>query len=364
MRRRHGFTIIELLIVVTIIAVLAGMVLATINYLRESTKRATTQAILNAASAGLSMMATKNNISLAAIEHPLANTRDYPGALTRSVFVRGQSGTGYSQGDVVAQSGTPFTIADPTTIDPTSLTHVLMPTDRYAGLSATDTDDPTIFGLQRSYLTIVGTGWGLHSLRRLPELSPAHDRAPSDGLLDLPYDDAHYPGSMDNAGGDIYADTRTLEIAQKKAIDLAFGPEVFSELVALHGIITADDSGCEGGGTAIICTQRLRSLTGYGSFTSYSPSSIPSRSAPMAKDVDGKWWAYRLRGPVLYDAWKREILCYQSSNGSMVFESAGRDGFFRWDPGPDGVFQTAAGDDTPSGDDKDATKDNQLTGQR
>jgi prepilin-type N-terminal cleavage/methylation domain-containing protein len=364
MRRSSAFTLIELLIVITVIAILAAMILSVVNYLRDSVKGAKTKAIMHAAIVGLSTTAMRTNVNISPVEYPLANSRDYGPFLHRSLFVRSVAGAGYAIGDAVAITGDALRVTDPTTLDPSVITQVLLPTDRYCGLNLpSDSDNPMIFGMPRQYLTVIGTGYGLHTVRRMPIVTSQHDQNPVDGILDMPYDDTHYPGSIDSGGGDLTLDTTSFEIEQKKLFDFAFGPEVMTELTSLNGIVTADDSGSQTIPTTLICSSRLRGLA-FAFQSTYDPRQVPKWVAPLVKDVDGNWKAYRLRGPALYDAWYHEILCYYGSNGGLLMESAGKDGFFRWNPGGDKVFQTAASADTPAGDDLDGSKDNLLTGQR
>lgn len=79
---------------------------------------------------------------------------------------------------------------------------------------------------------------------------------------------------------------------------------------------------------------------------------------PSPSAAPTPWKPYRLRGPAIYDPWGTEILVSQQADGSWALISAGPDKVFRFLPGVDGVYQTAANAGAPSGDDRDASLDN------
>jgi prepilin-type N-terminal cleavage/methylation domain-containing protein len=363
--RRSAFTVIELLVVVSIIAILSAMLLTTINYVRENAKVNKTKAILHGALVGVSTTSMRTNVNVSPVEHPLASTMA-TASLSRPAFYRGEAVTScFAVGDAVATTGQAYMVADPKTVDGTVIANLLMPSDRYGGgTGPTDTDSPMLFGYDRRYLKVLGTGYGLHSVRRLPAVSPINDRN-GDGVLDNPpyvenpASGVAYPNTLDQATGNL-ASTTSFEIEQKKLMDYIFGPEVLSELSALDGIRAADDATGAAVNSSLISNQRLRS---WGpSEARWDASRIRIVNCSVVRDVDGIWKPYRLRGPALYDAWGHEIIAFLASNGALVLESAGRDGVLRWNPGGDGVFQTGASDSTPSGDDRDGSKDNLDTG--
>jgi prepilin-type N-terminal cleavage/methylation domain-containing protein len=351
--RRRGFTILELLVVISIIVLLAGMIMAVVVMVRNAARVAQTRAIMHGALVGVSTTAMRTNVSISPVEHPLANSLE-----PRSAFVRGETIAGaFTLGDAVDAVNPALRVADVTTIGGTDVSHVLWPSDRYCGTGPPrDCDAPMLFGMERRYLTIIGTGYGLHSVRRLPALTSLNDRSPPDGKLDTPLDDTKYPNTLESASGNL-ADGTTFEIEQKKLFDYIFGPEVLSELTAMGGIRTADSTDSS---STLICNNRLRS---WGTtITRFDYNQV--HSLGIVRDASGNWTPYRLRGPALYDAWGREILAYLASNGSLVFESAGKDGVFRWNPGGDAVFETDASADVAGGDDYDGSRDNLATGQR
>ena len=76
------------------------------------------------------------------------------------------------------------------------------------------------------------------------------------------------------------------------------------------------------------------------------------------------WVAYRIRGASLIDGYGNEILYYLDRKMNPHFVSAGPDGAFTLQPGPDGVVSTDAATyrlrtaGTTSGDDIDSSQDN------
>ena len=72
----------------------------------------------------------------------------------------------------------------------------------------------------------------------------------------------------------------------------------------------------------------------------------------------GMWVHYRLPGLAIYDAWKNEILYTISSQGGIRLMSAGADGVFQYNPGPNHVLDSSDPEMAPTGDDINGSKDN------
>src|SRR4051812_5418479 len=100
MRQRHAFTMLELLIVITVIGVLAGMLIVVIQMIGRTMKVNKTVAIMDIALAGLAVAETQNiNISL--VEHPLANSVPPRSPFLRAIAVPAR----FAVGDPVATAG-------------------------------------------------------------------------------------------------------------------------------------------------------------------------------------------------------------------------------------------------------------------
>ena len=362
-RRTAGFTFLELMLVIAIISILTGMIFAVVNMARTAGYSAKTKSIMQIAMNGISL-ASSQGVTISPIPHPLANSSCSPSPLTRSLFLRGAGcPTQYSVAQPVDLIGEALVVKDPGTVDTSVLTRVLLPTDVYCGLTAPSTTDaPQFFGLDRQHMTILGSGLGLITYRRLPQIASWNDQN-GDGILDNPPYTSNpgsgvkYPDSvyLENALGDI-TDNTAFEISNKKSFDYLLGAEIQGEIAQIGGIKTADT------GQALLSNYRLRANAQYAGTTSSVWNATQYKGCNAVLDTDGNWKAYQLRGTAIYDAWGHEVLFFLAANGSFSFESAGADGVFRWNPGADGIFQTGATDSAPSGDDLDGTKDNITTG--
>jgi prepilin-type N-terminal cleavage/methylation domain-containing protein len=372
-KQSSAFTLIELLIVVAVIAIIAGMFLSIINMMNVRAKVAKTRSILGAVMLGVSSTSMSTNTNVSTTPHPLANTA-VAGAMSRSVFLRGATIAGFcTQYTQVLTSGEALTCTTPTIVATTSAVfgRLMLPTDVYAGNSSyaignkNTTDCPLIYGLDRRHLNIIGSGWGLVTYRRLPGLSPLYDPNNTGTLQGAPYTNTGvppYPDSsfLNNEPGDLTEATQTLyEIDSKKVMDVSLGPDVSTEVGALGGLRTADVTTP---GSIPIANYRLRlwpTPTGVG-FSSFQQNNV--RDASQVMDVDGTWKPYHLRGTAIYDAWGHEVIFYTNNNGSMSLMSAGVDGYFCWNPGSDMNFDTQPGSTIPVNDDIDASRDNIFVG--
>jgi len=370
MKSRHSaFTIIELLIVISVIAILSAMFLSIINMLQNHAKVAKTKSILDAALLGISSTAMTSGTNLSNVPHPMANTM-VAGAMARSLFLRGVTTGSLVQGTSVDTTAEALECATPAIVATSEDVRLLLPTDVYVGNqtlvlhSNSTTDDPLIYGLDRQHLNILGSGWGLVDYRRLPGLSPLYDPNNTGILQGAPYTNTGVPPYPDTSflvsnPGDLTEPTQNLyEIDSKKVMDFALGPEVSTELSSLGGLRTADITNTA---SIPIANYRLRlwPIKTGSSFPSFDP-----RNSKMVGQVldNSVWKPYLLRGVAIYDAWGHEVLFYTSTNGSMSFMSAGLDGYFCWNPGPDLNFDTMPGSTSPSGDDLDASHDNVYAG--
>lgn len=349
--RYRGFTLLELLIAVGVIVILALLTLNLIHALGTASKNAQTRAILGGARTAIAVSGMQSARTLSHVEHPLANSRA-DASLSRLGFVRGEAVPGrFARGDAVATAGEALWISEPeraAVVHASAIGRLLLPSDRFRADAADGTCvAPHLYGMERRRLSVLGAAHGWQWRRRLPLPSAQTDRD-ADGVLDdPPYVAAgagavEYP-AVEHAPGDLSEPTGA-EAAQRKATDAALASNR-TELASLSGLVTGDDT------QPLLAGGRLRA---DGAAVSTWDG---AKRAPTVREA-GEWRPYRLRGPALVDAWGREVLCWSAGSGVLILESAGPDRTFRWHPGDDGVFQTAAHDDVAAGDDRDGRADN------
>jgi prepilin-type N-terminal cleavage/methylation domain-containing protein len=343
---RRAFTLLELLMVVSIIAVLSAMLLAVVGPIRRAVDKAKTAAILADVRLALNTVAADGN-QISPVEHPLAGS-----AVPRSMFIRSVAPIG-SAVDAASEA---LVVAVPATIiGATDQARIMLPSDIYVGgASAGSCDSPFLYGMQRGRIGVLGaTSDLITTFRRIPALNSGYDAAP--GVLRTPYDWSKYPNEKFLFKPAIVAPA-TLESQSAKVMDYILGLHR-SGLLQKGAIFTAGSDGV---------------LIKNGRVWQPQPPVAPVTLSPgvVKKDYlttatwragtvnDGVWKRYRLRGTAIYDAWGREVLCSIGANDAIRLESAGYDGVFKWNPGADTIYQTNPLDTTSSGDDRDGSTDN------
>lgn len=309
---RSGFTIIELLVVMVIIAVLTGMILAGMSVVRESLVKTRVRTALQLVRAALEARAN-NGALISPVVHPFANTDERVGT-GRALFLRSGS-NGFAAGAAVARTGSlAIEVGDPLWIAAAERSRVLLPDDVFDGV-VTSGDAPHLTGLTRRELTVLGAAAGLVSHIRLPDPSKERwaDRN-GDGLLDTPYDftaGAYLRSSWWRVEvGDLT--TTTCEQAGSDFWSRILGTETSDDLAKLKFLVASPTTWPLGVG------DRVRLLT----------AAVVDPDGALVT-VAGVAVPYRLRGTALYDAWGTEILAWTDSDGRLILESAGRDGHFR-----------------------------------
>lgn len=307
-RGRAGFTLIEMLVVITLIALLAGLVIASIGPIRQAARKSTTQAILQGIQQAMQVRSAKVGGFIAPAEHPLAGSK-----APRRPFVR-------SGGSAVAGTGMALVGVLPTMLPAGDQGRLLLPDDHFA-----DTSVPLLYGMPRRELGIIGAGLATVTQRRiLPEPIGGGTIAAPDSV-----------GRLDDPGEGVDA--------VGKMVEIVLGA-TRTELGKLGAIYEAPDD------TNLIADDRV-----------WSPQAAGVTLRLVNKPTIAGT-VYRLRGTGLYDAWGCEILYAIDGQDRVVLQSAGKDGAFRWSPGPDGTFQTTAEASGPGGDDRDASADNVVVG--
>lgn len=312
-KKQHAFTLIELLIVMTIIVILAGLTLAAVPAIRAASKKNRTSGIIASAQQGLSVWATTNGGLPAPAEHPLAGT-----ASPRFGFVRAD-GSG-----AVANSGNAFAGVELTNLSASFRDRLVLRTDRFADIRA-----PALYGMPRDELGVLGAG--LNTISRVKVL-PAQGY-PYDLILNP--DDAAV-GRIEQGAALLADSAETIRYILASHVD---------ELTRIGALYTPPDDLP----AHLIADSRV---------WSFNAAQVPKRGEMTVED-GGTKYPYALRGAALYDAWGNEILyAIDTSGKNGVFISAGRDHYFHFSPGSNGVFDTDAFAQATVGDDRDATVDN------
>lgn len=308
MSRRRGFTLIEMLVVITLIALLAGLVIASIGPIRQAARKSTTQAILQGIHQAMQVRAAKFGGFIAPAEHPLAASK-----APRRAFVR-------SSGGAVAENGMALVGVLPAVLPAGDVDRLLLPDDHFA-----DATVPLLYGMPRQELGIIGAGLAAVTQRRiLPEPIGGGTITTPDAV-----------GRLDDPGEGVDA--------VGKMVEVVLGA-TRTELGKLGAIYETPDD------TNLIADGRV-----------WSPQAAGLTLRLVNKPTIAGT-VYRLRGTGIYDAWGCEVLFAVVGKDQVLLQSAGKDGAFRWHPGADGAFQTPAAASNPGGDDRDASADNVVVG--
>ncbi|MBA2480971.1 MAG: type II secretion system protein [Planctomycetes bacterium] len=338
---RSGFTMLELLMVVAIIAILTGMILAVVGPVRRSVMKGKTNAILAEVRLALATVAADGS-QIAPVEHPLAGTALPAPGFPRPIFLR-------ADGTPVNLTAEAIIVTDMTWVDVTFRPRVMLPNDRFRGV-VTAGDLPLLYGMPRGRIGILGAAdENITTYRRLPSLKVGYDKSP--GVLKDPTS-ANYPDDAFLIKPTISPPDK-LEDRSTKAVDylLSFHR---AGILQKGGIFTSGADGITLFNNRVWTAQPSANPTpgvkkkDYETFPNWQPGRV----------LDGSWIRYRLRGSAIYDAWGNEILCSMGANDAIRLESAGNDGVFRWFPGQDGVYQTNPTDLAASGDDLNGELDN------
>jgi prepilin-type N-terminal cleavage/methylation domain-containing protein len=346
---RGAFTLIELLMVISILAVLAALTVASANALGVGSKKVATANIIAKVRSGLDQAIAIRGTALAAAEHPLAGSR--PG---RALF-RGLRGRVWNAAAKQASGGTmtdlnrdaeALSLANEWAVAGADANRVLMADDHFVDVSV-----PGLYGLTRASLHVLGAE--NQAVTRHRQL--VHPKAES-GPIPGPYDSSAFPDArcLIAPGG--------ASDASRAALDYLFaGSDALTELAALKAVVTPPDDdaanrirpptaigGLDNGG-------RVWTPDANGGEEQWKAGRIQDGTLPNGKPA---WKRYSLRGASLVDAWGRELLAWPDLNGAMHVVSAGYDGCFHFAPGNDRTFATGVDAEVPAGDDKDGRRDN------
>lgn len=342
MSRERAFSLIELLVAISIIAILSTMILTAVSATRRNSQRKKTETILAVLRSGLDLAKAQNSAMPSPAEHPLAGSRP-----PRLSFVRGEAAAGLALGDAVDGAAEALRGLLPAQVPGSSvgdLPRLLLDSDRFA-----DPDLPLLYGMRRDHCTILGAPQAAVTLyRSLPvPLAPA-TTTPG------PYTAATYPDAR------FLVTPSGTEADQKRALDYVFGAgNAAGELSRLKALQTPD---LTAGGS--IRAGRVHSAVGDGLGSSRWQAGLV-RDGDQASGPDAglpNWKPYQIPGSAIYDAWGREVLYHVSAAGAVTLVSAGADGVMCIDPGDDKAIGTAATAEGVAADDRDGRRDNVVLG--
>ncbi len=395
-RNRHAFTMIELLVVISIISVLAAMIIVGAGALGIGSKREKTRTILGAVRKGIELTIASKGGSISPVEHPLAGSRAL-GA--RFLFKRFTQPTGMGtsmpaagyQLDTtsIALAGLNSTLQLPPGSGADN--QLMLPSDLYA-----DSKSYLLYGLKREFIGILGA---LQKRVTKYILLPKPLQGQQSLLAAL------YPTLTTSALPQNTIPTDMLDMdttfghpaANKQAIDYVFGSSnVQTELAGLNALYMADpttyaNSNSAAGGSLNTKSNAFRYPVNWsgvsadngpdlvllytdghpvpnwqpgciamsgGTPTNDDSSSASGSQWTITSPGGGTWLHYRLPGLAIYDAWKVEVLYTISSQGGVRLMSAGNDGAFQFGPGVNKVLDSTDPEMGPTGDDQDGAKDN------
>jgi prepilin-type N-terminal cleavage/methylation domain-containing protein len=390
--RQAAFSLIELLVVVGLIAILASMVIVGAGALGIGSKRAKTTTILATVRKAIELTIANRGGGISPVDHPLAGSRRPVPVLNSAdnQFVRGKHNLASdpSAGVNVDQISEALAGLQYAQADNSGKSQVMLPTDVFANKGL-----PLLYGLRRERIGVIGAQQkAVSKYRLLPKpYPPTTDglpaqangsnvtvlgKPPSQCPNGLPYNDTNYPNTLipsDNQDSDLYFG---LEGANKVAIDYVLGSSgAGSELTALKALYQAPEYPADLTDKRNIFKYPLKAVPVGGANLArvYTDAADDSKGAQGWRPgyvMDGTqsgspcWKHYKLAGLALYDAWGVEILYSISTSGSPRLLSAGADGVFRYNPGPNHQLQTnisgAADPENASlgGDDQDGNGDN------
>ena len=389
LNRLSGFTLIELIVVISIMAILSSLIIAAVQGLTGKANEKKTGVIIRAVETGINLAVASRGSAISPAEHPFAGSQADAGG-SRYAFMRGDSRWPGS----VSTSGTALKgVPNPSYLS-ADLDKLMMPSDIYNEIKV-----PILYGAKREDIGV------LQSLRKvvtkyrmLPMppsgqttvLSPVTGAVASsyqgDSITDFP--DTLIPTTLqlyDAVQGKNYG----VLADAKSALDYLFGSSsAQAELSALKALYNADptlpkdvnkfcfgiESRTVGSVTEpLVYTNAFNTAaTGKDSDTyvvekKWKPGFIAvtkgGTTATLAK-TSSTWVRYRLPGLAVYDAWDNELFVTIGANDKYRVLSAGADGVLAVNPDKNNVIDTttltldASGNLKLATDDTDGAKDN------
>ncbi len=392
---RRGFTMIELLMVISIIAVLSSMIVMVAMGLGGDAKKKKTGVIIATIRKGIELTIAGRGGSVSPTEHPFAGSRQ-----TRFPFLRAFDGS------AVSTSGLAFRGVDLSQIasGAAGITQVLADDDVF-----NDPRVPMLFGAKREVMGILGATQKLVTkYLQLPKPGPSALTATniygktvkvvtdSTGGTSGPFNDTTFPNATNPTDVQDADGTFGLAYDNKRALDYIFGASgAGAELSSLKALASAPDVdpatpdekrfkypilGAGGSGIDSFTPPSLnRNIEGTTTLDTSTAARVYTNAATDSSPQISSFWKpgfikhgtgggpvykeYRLPGLAVYDAWGHEILYSISQKGGVRLISAGADGVLKFNPGSNHNLDTPLLTPkplttTPQGDDMDGAKDN------
>ena len=385
--RLSGFTLIELIVVISIMAILSALIIAAVQGLTGKAKEKKTAVIIRAVETGINLAVASRGSAISPAEHPFAGSQADAGG-SKYAFIRGDSRWSGS----VSTSGTALKgVPNPSYLS-ADLDKLMMPSDIYNEIKV-----PILYGAKREDIGVLQSLRKVVTKYRMLPMPPSGQTtvlSPVTGSLASSYQgdsNPDFPNTLIPTTGQLTDATFGKLADAKSALDYLFGSSsAQAELSALKALYNADPTlpkdvnkftfGIElrtvGSVTEPLVYTNAFNLTATGKDSDtyvvekkWKPSFIAvtkgGTTATLAKN-SSTWVRYRLPGLAVYDAWDNELFVTVGANDKYRVLSAGADGVLAVNPGKNNVIDTTFGsssgdmrDKLPlASDDTDGAKDN------
>ena len=387
LNRLSGFTLIELIVVISIMAILSSLIIAAVQGLTGKANEKKTGVIIRAVETGINLAVASRGSAISPAEHPFAGSQADAGG-SRYAFMRGDSRWPGS----VSTSGTALKgVPNPSYLS-ADLDKLMMPSDIYNEIKV-----PILYGAKREDIGVLQSLRKVVTKYRMLPMPPSGQTKVLSPVASPPSNYSSYQGDSNTDFPDTLipttgqlADVTFGKLADaKSALDYLFGSSsAQAELSALKALYNADptlpkdvnkfsfgiESRTVGSVTEpLVYTNAFNTAaTGKDSDTyvvekKWKPGFIAvtkgGTTATLAK-TSSTWVRYRLPGLAVYDAWDNELFVTIGANDKYRVLSAGADGVLAVNPGKNNVIDTdpltvdASGNLKLATDDTDGAKDN------